>query len=321
MQESTKTAAATEQAIDRDGIANALLAYAAQKDITDSRLATLLGVSPATVSSNIRKPENREKIANAKWQGFALWLAQNTTASATNNARWKVVDTSNVATIRHIRDLAAENKQLYCVVGSTGWGKTTALKQLGGESGSYYVLCDTLHTNRSLLIDIARSMGVPTVGTKRTLMESIVDAASINKGLSAVLLLDDVGKLPQECYRTIQLLYDKLEGIAGIVLAGTDKLRSILDEGAKYNRVAFPELVRRIRNKEWRLLTPPTPADVSGIANLYGITDTRAVKYLTTNCKEYQWLRDVILDALQLSSNDSSAITLDTVSRAANPFQ
>lgn len=310
---------ATEQ-IDRDGIAESLLAYAAQKDITDSRLAALLGVSPATVSRNIRKPENRKSIANNKWQSFMLWLAQNTTASVTN-ARWKVVDTSNVATIRHIRNLAAENKQLYCVVGATGWGKTTALKQLGVESGSYYVLCDTLHTNRSLLIDIARSMGVPTVGTKRTLMESIVDAASINKGLSAVLLLDDVGKLPQECYRTIQLLYDKLEGVAGIVLAGTDKLRSILDEGAKYNRVAFPELVRRIRNKEWRLLTPPTPADVSGIANLYGITDGRVIKYLTNNCKEYQWLRDVILDALQLSSGDSAAITLDTVSRAANPFQ
>jgi hypothetical protein len=92
---------------------------------------------------------------------------------------------------------------------------------------------------------------------------STTSAVSFQQKRQQVLLLDDVGKLPNECYRVIQLIYDKLGERCGIVLTGTNYLKQHLLKCAAADKMSFRELVRRIRNKEWGLLKKPSPKEIA----------------------------------------------------------
>lgn len=287
--------------------------YQATEDMSQNKLASALGVNAATLSKI--KNKKWQSISADMWQKVAAFFVQNTTSTV---GEWQIFDTDNFATIKRMCQEAKKHQNMYCVIGDTGVGKTVALKHYAERNpDTYYVLCKYMMSDTTFLKAIAKSINITVSGRKLTMFERLV--SELQKQDKPVILLDDVGKLPLQCYRIIQLLFDELENNCGIVIAGVPHLEATLRKNAERNKMSFPELVRRFRNKEWRLLGKPTKKEILYQAIRYGITDKYAVKYLYQIINEYQHLRDIILDAKRIAIGGE--ITLEILQAANEPLK
>lgn len=288
-------------------------AYQSRKGLSQNKTADKLGISPATLSA-IYDTDKWGQLSPQMWNEVDTRLASITNAQS----GWQIRETDNFSTIKAIVKTAEQTGGLYCVTGETGLGKTVTLKALAQEPNHHYVLCEYLMQPRQLLAAICRGLDVEYVGKPQVLLDNI--CRFFQQKRQQVLLLDDVGKLPNECYRVIQLIYDKLGERCGIVLTGTNYLKQHLLKCAAADKMSFRELVRRIRNKEWGLLKKPSPKEIATFFDAVTAGDaiekqerTACVKYLATVCTEYQRLRDVLLDALRIANANKTTITLSVL--------
>lgn len=288
----------------RDQVRDALRLYLDDKSISQSDFAKQADLSNATVTQVLNGTYAAQgDVMHNKIATYLRKMGVSVDSSDGGATVWKTLETANYATMRQTIAHAQQRRGIYCICGDTGSGKTTAMTDIARKMPTAtYLLCDYLMTKKAFVSELAQAMGVRIASNNiRDLVQAICDNVRSKKG--AVLLLDDVGKLPQAVYPIIQLIYDSCgEQNVGLVLAGMPLLAETLKKGTRKQRLGFPELSRRIVNKEWYLMQPPTKAEITQIAAMYGISDTGAVAFLIEHCKEYQALRDLILGALSIAN-------------------
>ena len=271
--------------------------YMALKKIKRAQLAREVGISDATVS----------QIWNGKYLGdpsavlkkVARHIGFDTEAKPQKEKTWRRYNTNNLAAIQEMCADAQENSRFLAMSAKTDLGKTTGLEHYRIKSGApnvHYVLCDVNMTRKEFLNAILRSMGLSTEGTIYERMNRI--CVALLKANKPLLILDDVGKLPDNCLRQIQVIYDNTETggkrYAGIILAGTDHLERYINKMADKGKMGFDEFRRRI--EYWQPLAEINDSFIKGVAEEFGITDPDAVSYLIKNVKGYQVLRDYMLN-------------------------
>jgi DNA transposition AAA+ family ATPase len=158
---------------------------------------------------------------------------------------WRIYETANMKSIIEMCDDAATQKKFVAMAGYTGAGKTTALRSRAKKhASSWYVLGTTIATQRTFLTAILRAMGISEGNTVQDKMSLIV--REMNSRPDALLIIDDAGKLTDNILRLIQSIYDETEHNAGIVIAGTQYLKTYITRGAAMDKRGFRELARRI---------------------------------------------------------------------------
>lgn len=226
---------------------------------------------------------------------------------------WRTYETENLKLASNILMGAKEEKHMTGLVGKTGLGKTHSLRTFcESMPQAYYVLCDMEMNKRRFLGTIASAVGVRSDEASENsglLIEAIV-AKLITDG-DALLVLDDAGKLNDTNLRLVQIIYDRTEGHAGIVLAGTEYLRESLDKKAARNRMGFRELRRRITY--WQELREVSMRDVRNICNGNGIEDDGAIQLLHKLCKEFGTLRSMITKVVEAADKSQRAASRDLV--------
>lgn len=224
---------------------------------------------------------------------------------------WQIRNTHNFVVITKLCDDSRTNKRMMAVAGYTGAGKTTALRKYATDNAdTYYVLCTVVHSKRSLLDSIQRSMGIERGAAIGEMMNAIVD--KLNAGNNSLLILDDAGKLSHTCLRLLQVIYDQTEFSAGIVLAGTEFLKEEIDRNCRRNVMGFRELKRRIAY--WQPLRRPTAAIIAAICKDFNITDPAAVDFIFKNAKDYGTIRNLVLNAGAIATRDNVAVTVELLS-------
>jgi DNA transposition AAA+ family ATPase len=223
---------------------------------------------------------------------------------------WKLRNTHNFNAIQKLCDDARMNKRFMAIAGYTGAGKTTALRYYAQNTAEcYYILATVLMTKRSFLESIQRSMGIQSGNSLAELASSIVH--KLNSGNAPLLIVDDAAKLPHSVFRLLQVLYDETEYNAGIVIAGTETLKSEIDRQARRGNLGFRELKRRIAY--WQPLRRPTPGIIATIAKDYGISDPHAIAYIADNAKDYGTIRNLVLNAQAIAARGGYGITRDVL--------
>lgn len=262
-----------------------------------AQLARMIGVSDATVI-NIKRG-NWDVISDAMMGKIRSYFRLD---------GWQVRNTHNFSVINKLCDDARSNKRMLAVAGYTGAGKTTALRHYAQNNPeAYYMLGTVLHTKRSFLESIARSMGITAPFNMADMLAAIVE--KLNTGAAPVLIIDDAGKLSHSCLRLIQVIYDQTEHSAGIVLAGTEFLKEEIERASRRNALGFRELKRRIAY--WQPLRRPTQQIIAAIAKDFGIEDASTIEYIWRNCKDYGTIRNLILNADAIRVRDGVTITRD----------
>ena len=266
-------------------------AYLAQRlgtGISQNQLATELGVSAAQLI-NIKRGD-WEQVSEKMLNGILVKTRAN---------NWALVSTPNLKYIEATCNDARQNRRLLSVFGYTGAGKTTGLTHVRNTTvNTAYVLANTLMNRKTFLQAILKACGRTEYGSCLELMQAIV--RHLNSTSDVLLIIDDAGKLNDNCLRLVQILFDETEGNAGIVLAGTEKLRHYIDQCAAKDKLGFREIKRRIAF--WQAMKRPTGAVVKNIVGNYGIVDSNAVEYLAKYADNYGTLKEYVTNALKVAT-------------------
>lgn len=215
-----------------------LKSYIEDTKLSQSKVASQLGVSPAVVSQYL--------MGNYKGDLGKLDKAV-TELIARSKDKAKEVKTEFVATlsakkIMRTCALAHTTNDIYLVIGEAGLGKTMALKQYAANTSNVLLLeIDPTFNVKVLLTQLCEELGI-TLSTNRTtnfMLESIVTKL---KDSERLLIVDEAELLSYKCLEIIRRIHDKA-GI-GVILAGMPKLIANL-RGTKgeykqlYSRVGF----------------------------------------------------------------------------------
>jgi energy-coupling factor transporter ATP-binding protein EcfA2 len=184
---------------------------------------------------------------------------------------WQAVKTKNVSAVSQTVSAARSMGDMLCVTGETGTGKTYAAELLSQKvKNTYYLLGDVTTTKASFVDGLIKSVNVgASVKTLSAKMNAVVNHLCSLDG-RAVVIIDDVGKLKNSVLQMIQVLYDRIQGNAGIVLLGTPALRTKIKKDVVAQRGFMPELSGRIGH--WSSITHQD-SGIKEICEANGVTD------------------------------------------------
>ena len=253
-----------------------------------NKIAKHLGISHAHLLS----------MERGEWQKVSNDLL-NTIAGQLRLHDWSIVNTPNFAKIKLLCEDAHLNKRFLAIAGYTGGGKTTALRHYAENNKDVaYIHANVLMNRKDLLAAILNALDLDKEGTAAAMMQSIIQKLlSLN---NPCVIIDDAGKLHDNCLRLLQLIYDETENQCGIVIAGTEKMKNNIDKFATRDKLGFKELKRRIAY--WLPLSRPRENTIKHIAAHYSITDTKAISFLHKNATDYGTLRNYITNALKAAN-------------------
>lgn len=275
-------------AIKRQQIVEATKAFLIKRtDINQSDLGKTIGYGPAAISQVLSGTyagdDSRILLLLAKTVGFEI------------GQKWVIRRTDNFNAVQNICNEAQEEHRMMAICGNTGLGKSTAFEYYRRHTGnSFYVLSDVLMKPKDMLRAIMKSMGIEMEGSMSEMLNRIIDRGLEIENL--LLIIDDAGKLMEhpKCYFIIQLIYDRWEGHAGIVLAGMPVFREFLKKMVLKGKNGFPELVRRI--SYWEILKPMEAAFIAAAAADFGITENSAIKLIAERCTNYGDVKNMLLN-------------------------
>jgi plasmid maintenance system antidote protein VapI len=264
--------------------------------MSQNKLAEKLGCAPSTVSDGIIK--GKATVSTEKWLEFYSKLKLNT---------WNILKTPNQVKIENICDDARENHRFMAISDFTGAGKTTALTYYSREkTNSFYVLAISAMSQSDFLDAILEGMVIEMKGSRLKKINAICE--KLNSLESPLLIIDDFGKLNDNCYRTLQIIYDKTEFYAGIVIAGTEHLKKYITDKAASKVNGFTELKRRIAY--WGKLERPEMEVKLNFLRTFGVDFTKqgkAFKQHLNAIEDYGTLREFITQELKKRANGSNA--------------
>ncbi|HMN89792.1 MAG TPA: AAA family ATPase [Saprospiraceae bacterium] len=221
---------------------------------------------------------------------------------------WRLRSTHNFAVITKLCEDARDNRRFMAIAGYTGAGKTTALRYYTSQNAdTYYVLATVLMTKRTFLEAVQRAMGINAGSSMADMMAGILN--KLHSSSKPLLIIDDAGKLTHSCLRLLQVIYDQTEFSAGVVISGTEYLKTEIDRQARRDNMGFRELKRRIAY--WQPLRRPTQSIISTICKDYNITDQNAISYIHEYAHDYGTIRNLVLNAHMIAVRDGVAISRD----------
>jgi DNA transposition AAA+ family ATPase len=289
--------------------------YLRAKGISQAKFASISQVSTATISN----------ILNYKWEQISdeIWLkveskCQSDIVEDTENPRqtqspkWGIIKGKGFTTIHSLCKDAQENSRMLAIYGETGYGKTCSLQEYKKENpkSTYYVLADELMNQKQFLQAIAEELGVEKEGDKGTILRAVVQA--LNSKPQTLLMLDDVGKLNDNCLRLIRLIYDRTVDRVGIVLAGTTYFKNYIDMRVRKDTMGFRELHRRI--EYWQQIDKPEDKLVEVICQRNGIDTVECVNYIKTyHATNFGKLKSTITNLHRIAKGNK--VSLDLLQR------
>jgi DNA transposition AAA+ family ATPase len=263
---------------------------------SQNKLATKLDISSTNMSHILNG--KWEKISDDYWRKLANALNLNT--------EWQLFGSVSLSTIQNLCEDAQTNHRFLAGYGATGAGKTTALRNYSTKKANVgYVLCDVLMNQNQFLTEILQSFGLTAEGTKISKIQKL--ANHLNRVESPLLILDDFGKVSDSIYQLLQLIYDRTEGSAGIVIFGVEYLKDYLDKMRNKNKLGFRELYRRIAY--WQVIGNISDKEVKYIANQYGIDGKQELHFVKNNVTCFGTLKNLVLNAIRAAKGEK--ITLE----------
>ena len=279
----------------------ALADYKREKGLSLEQLATEIGgISYAQVSNAINV-DRLEFVSEKLVRRIAAFLKMDD---------WKLIETSNYATIKELAWEAQEYSRFFGIYGNSGFGKTATLRDYKRTNPNcYYVLADVLMSGKKhFLAAIQKAMGISTGASPADMMNAICNV--LDGQNKPIIIIDDAGKLSESNLRVIQLLYDRTERKLGLIIAGTPYLKDMLEKGVTRNKMGYDELYRRVEH--WQHLSAPSPEEKMALCQYHGIADNKAVVNMIVNTtKNYGAVRAKITKALRLK--DKGALTADAL--------
>lgn len=295
--------------------------YLTRHSMTAAELARKSGVNNSYLSlmrqGNFETDAGGGKKVEIADRYFAM-LAR-TVGYELRKSYWEVVPTVQLKQILAALE-DARNYGATCVItGETGSGKTFVC---GLFQRNYPLDCHVITVGSSdnigdLLEKICEQLGIPTEKTKSKTLRAVARRLQNLRfdGLRPVLVFDEAEYMKQPALCNLKELYDALNGVAGLVLLGTDQLIRNIERMKRKNRDGIPQLYRRIkfgyrplsnidRSFHAFLDEAPYPAEVK--------------KFVREHCDNYGELHDVLVPAMREAERSGQPLSVQLIRTMLN---
>jgi len=252
-----------------------------QKQISQKKLAKMIGVSPATLSN----------IQNEIWErANESILLKIKSFFRTND--WAIIETTNFTTIQSKCNEARLRNTMIGIVGYSGAGKTTALRSYyESNTNTYMITCTRAMRTKQFLGQILKAMGINYLASDFEMLQFII--REFNKKSNSLLIIDEASKLSANCLMYIQDLLDGIEDNAGIIIAGVDYLLTNIKKASDRNKIGMPEFYGRVA--QWQHLVEPSRLEIKSICINNGIEDSNQIKQMY-RLGNFRFVRNGILN-------------------------
>lgn len=226
-------------------------------DINQKTLAQRIGYSPATVSTylNGTYPGDLKNLEDA--------LVKYLNLTKINQEYKRVVlsfeKTSIAQRIFNVAQMCQLNGEIGICVGTSGLGKTTAIKQYAHE-GSGVILVDPNEdtTPKAVLKQIAEQIKLPESNSisPKNIIGEIVKRLN-NSGY--LVIVDESENINTACFRMLRKIHDRCNFSFGLLFIGTEKLyvnlRRLQGEFSYItNRIGYVEQLDKLKGSDVELL-------------------------------------------------------------------
>ena len=253
----------TKVSLTADTLRAAVADYCRRKGVSKAALAKSIGINGATLS-NIE--HNWDSVSEE--MRLRVW-------NYVRPTEWQAVNTTNFRTVFAVCEEARAKGRMLGIIGSTGYGKTTALRAFEQDNKQvYYLTCQKSMRAKQFFQKMLQTMGVYATGNIYELIERI--AAELNTQAQPLVLIDEAGKLTPMLIQYLHDLRNLTEGHAGLVLAGVEYFKTNLEKAVLRQKEGMPEFFDRIA--AWEFLATPTAAEKRNVCHANGLTDLEAVK-------------------------------------------
>ncbi len=210
--------------------------------------------------------------------------------------KWTIVKTNNYNQILETLEDAYEYSLLYCLIGFSGAGKTTAFKAfIGSHVNIVYLRLDKTYSKKDLYVELLRGFDQHDYGYDipvRFLATRLTKAIDERKG-KVLIIIDDASRFSSTHLEYFQSIFDANDGKLGIVLSGAIKFSSDFKTWCDKEKDGIPELATRI--EEWIYLKRPTPLELKSVAKTNGVHDTAVLNTIVKGCTNFRQLRSRVI--------------------------
>lgn len=190
--------------------------------LTQKDLAKKLDISQTTLSQYLKGEYSGDiDKVNSKLLRF---LDYSKNAKKYKKVSLDFVKTSISAKIFNIAQIAQYNGEIALCTGSSGLGKTTAIKQYAKEhTGVIVIDPDENIKVRNLLKLIAKPLKMQQ-GHIETNMDFCEKILKKLKNSNKLIIVDEAENLDISCFRVLRKIHDRCNGTCGLLFIGTEQL-------------------------------------------------------------------------------------------------
>lgn len=254
-----------------------------------AKVAKKCEVSAGTISA----------IVNSEWKFIAteMWSKVGK-ALGWKSGKWVLTKkiTNYKAVERHAK-LSKKMSMFTAISDPGGSGKTVPLSMYTKEhadDGVFYICCWEW-TGRVFLLKLCGSLGIDIgKGYKRVddLLDMVIAFFHERSDYSPQLIIDQYDKLKPAAKRLLIPLFNGLEDILSVIVAGTETLQSDIEKGVKSKVNGYDEIDSRL-GRSYMKLFGVTKSDCEEICFVNGLEDKETIQKLWTELpKERQDIKD-----------------------------
>lgn len=214
----------------------ALKQYIEQTGISQSKVATLLGVSTATVSQYLKGTYNGDVDGVDKKVAEML----DRQADKAKDVKSDFVETPTAKDIFDVCAMAHSMADINLVIGEAGLGKTVTLKQYAKTVDNVILVeVEPTFSPKVLLVELCNRLGIVPSRSNHDNVTNIVDKL---KGSDKLIIIDEAELLAYKSLEIVRRIHDMAK--IGVVLAGMPRLRANLhgkngEYKQLYSRIGF----------------------------------------------------------------------------------
>ena len=253
----------------RDALIRYTAGFATQALAADS----LPGISSSTISQV--KNNNWELLGNNMWHTIARQVGFYC-------GEWQPADTAAYMLLRILLSDAQHYAMTYGIAIGDGLGKTfTAAHYTRENENACYFSCNEEFNRRSFMMALMHTAGLDAKGSVPQMLQSFTNYISGKE--KPLLILDDAHKLKDRVLHLVVLLANGFAGNAGIIIMGTDELRSRIIDGVRLKKIGFDDIYKSI-GRRFITLNGPGIRDVELICHANGVYDEDVINHIKETC-------------------------------------
>lgn len=216
---------------------------------SDAKYAVSLGINSAQYS-RIARGELEGVVGDPKW----IAIARRLDVQLAGEVAWK---TAKTPVFTHIYSQLAACQQrslsaLLCDMADVG--KTyTARCYVREHKGAVYVDCSQVKSKAKLIRQIAKEFGLGSAGRYADVYEDL--AFYLRSSQGSLIILDEAGDLDYKAFLELKALWNATEGACGWYMMGADGLREKMEQGIRYKKVGYAEMLSRFGVHDERVRT------------------------------------------------------------------